>query len=423
MQKLKKIVKWSLIIGLSYFVITTIYFGYDDTDGEKGIHKFYWSGLNGLWKKNKDFGFKKYEPVTTYLDGIDGPYIYGDTVFAVDENNKFQTYKLSDDKNIAVKTSCDQLPNFNIALRDAIVSEPQQYEMPDKLIAISDIEGNFSGLYSFLVSNKVIDKNANWIFGNGHLVLNGDFVDRGNQVTQVLWLIYHLENQASKQGGKVHYILGNHEIMNIYGDASYSDDKYKEVAKRISKQNDWDKAFRKIFAEESVLGEWLRSKNVIEKIGSNIFVHGGLNTYHLNEKYTITELNSISKSYYGIYPTEQSVKNQRDRVLISSINSPFWDRRLNFEWKYKIMFKLNGVDAKATTQSELDSILKFYSASKIIIGHSVVDDISTGYNNKVILIDLKHGHTINSGKTKGLLIDNNAFYKVDDLNSKTKLFD
>ncbi len=143
MKRLKKIVKWSSIIGLSYFVINTLYFGYDDTDGKKGIHDFYWSGLNGLWKKNKDFGFKKNEPVTTYLDGIDGPYIYGDTVFAVDENNKFQTYQLTDDKNITVRTSCDQLPNFNVALRDSIVSEPQQYEMPDKLIAISDIEVNF----------------------------------------------------------------------------------------------------------------------------------------------------------------------------------------------------------------------------------------------------------------------------------------
>jgi hypothetical protein len=33
--------------------------------------------------------------------------------------------------------------------------------------------------------------------------LNGDFVDRGENVTQVLWLIYKIENQAQKQGGKL----------------------------------------------------------------------------------------------------------------------------------------------------------------------------------------------------------------------------
>ncbi len=422
MKKIKKVIKWSLIIGLSYFIITTLYFGYDDIDSEKGIYKFYWSGLNAIWKRDKPFGFKKKEPVITYLDGIDGPYIYGDTIYTVDKDSELQEHLLNNDKSFTVKTLCKELPRFNVIIKDTIADEAQQYEMPSKFIAISDIEGNFTGFYSFLVANKVIDEDANWIFGNGHLVLNGDFVDRGNQVTQVLWLIYHLENQASKQGGKVHYILGNHEIMNMYGDVSYNDFKYIEVAKRISKQTDWDKALRRLYAEESVLGKWLRSKNIIEKIGNNIFVHGGLNAYHLKGKYAISELNAISKRYYGVPPTEESVKNERDRNLISSINSPFWDRRLNFEWKYKIVFKLNGIDAKATTQSELDSILKFYDASKIIIGHSVVDDISTGYNNKVIKIDLKHGDEMSSGKTKGLFIENNVYYIIDDRNTKTELF-
>ncbi|MGF1922971.1 MAG: metallophosphoesterase [Bacteroidia bacterium] len=420
--KIKKVIKWSLIIGLSYFVITTLYFGYDDIDSEKGIYKFYWSGLNGLWKKNKPFGFKKDEPVITYLDGLDGPYIFNDTIYTVDENNELREGKLTVGKQITVKTTNHQLPVFNVTLKETFADEPQVYEMPSKLIAISDVEGNFTGLYSFLLANKVIDKNGNWTFGNGHLVLNGDLFDRGNEVTQVLWLIYHLENQAGAHGGKVHFILGNHEIMNMYGDVSYNDFKYIEVAKRISKVDYWDEALRKLYAKESVLGKWLRSKNIVEKIGDDIFVHGGLNKFHLQGKYTIMELNSIAKRYYGVYPSEKSVKSERDRQLISAINSPFWDRRLNFEWKYKIVFKINGVDATATTPAELDAILKFYDAKRIIIGHSVVDDISTAYENKVILIDLKHGHEMSSGKTKGLLVENNAYYKIDDLKTKTKLF-
>ena len=272
------------------------------------------------------------------------------------------------------------------------------------------------------MASKIIDKNANWVYGNGHLVLNGDFIDRGNQASQVLWLIYHLENQAEKNGGKVHYILGNHEIMNLYGDVSYNDSKYIEVAKKISNQTDWDIALRKLYGADSELGKWLRSKNIIEKIGNNIFVHGGLNKKHINGKYHLIELNSIAESYYGIFPSEKVVKRERDRVIINSIDSPYWDRRLNFEWMYKIGFMFYGVFTKATTAVELENILKFYQASRIIIGHSVVSDISTGYNNKVIMIDLKHGQKINSGKTKGFLIEKNTYFKVDDLNTKIKLF-
>lgn len=422
MNKTKKIMKWGLILVLSYFIFTTLYFGYDDIDSNKGVYKFNWSGIDALWKKDEDFGFKKNETVSTKFNGSDGPYVYGDTVFFVDQKNKFESYQLNGIRKVTIQTSLAQLPTFDVVLKDTILHEPYHYKMPNKLIAISDIEGNFAGFFSFLLANKIIDKYANWIYGNGHLLLNGDFVDRGNQVTQVLWLIYHLEMQAEKKGGKVHFILGNHEIMNLYGDVSYNDFKYIEVAKRISKQTDWDLALRKLYGADSELGNWLRSKNIIEKIGSHIFVHGGLNMHHLNGKYDITEINSIAESYYGIYPSEKNVRKKRDRVIINSIDSPFWDRRLNFEWMYKVGFLLHGVFTKATTPIELDSILKFYKAERIIIGHSVVSDISTGYDNKVIMIDLKHGQKVNSGKTKGLLIENNTYFKVDDIKTKAKLF-
>lgn len=421
MKILKKLIKWSIIIGASYFILTTLYFGYDDIDSEKGIYKFYWSGLRGAWEDDGAFGFKIDKPVETKLNGVDGPYVFSDSLFYVDKNDVFHSKEVDSNRTITVETSCELLPKFLVSLKDSIFIEEEQYETPTKLIAISDIEGNFTGFYSLLLANKVIDKNANWIFGNGHLVLNGDFFDRGREVLQVLWLIYSLESQAISHEGKVHYILGNHEIMNLYGDVSYNDFKYLEIAKRISKQNDWDKGLRYLYSEKSELGKWLRSKNIVEKIGDNIFVHGGLNTFHSRGKYTINELNNISRKYYGIVPKEENVKSDRDRPILSSIDAPYWDRRLNFDLQYKILFKLNGIDAKETTQSELDSILSFYKAEKIIIGHCVVNDISTGYNNKVIKIDVKHGQKINSGKTKGLLIENGAFYKVDDNKNKEKL--
>src|SRR5690606_14672285 len=150
------------------------------------------------------------------------------------------------------------------------------YEMPQRIAVLSDIEGNFNGLSSFLINNHIIDANYNWTFGDGHLVLTGDFVDRGNHVTQVLWLIYKLEMQAEKQGGKVHLILGNHEIMNFQGNWRYNKRKYIKLAQTISKEKDWDKATRFMYSHHTELGNWLRSKNVIEKIGRYIFVHAGL---------------------------------------------------------------------------------------------------------------------------------------------------
>ena len=422
MRKWKTLIKWTLILGVIYFVVTTLYFGYDDIDSKKGTYNFYWSGIRGLWEEDREFGFKVNKEVKFKLDGVDGPYVIGDSLYYVNRSNQFLKGKVSPDSLITVETNCKELPEFKVKLKKSISVERDSYEMPEKLIAISDIEGNFTGLYSFLLHNKVIDKNANWIFGKGHLVLNGDFFDRGDQVPQVLWLIYSLEEQAIAKGGKVHFIIGNHEVMNLYGDVSYNDFKYMEISRRVSQQKNWDVGLRFLYAKETELGKWLRSKNVVEKIGDNIFVHGGLNAYHREGGYSINEMNAIARKYYGVFPEEKTVKTDRDRIMISSIDSPFWDRRLNFDFKYKITYMLNGIEAQETSQDELDRILKYYNANRIIIGHSVVDDISVAYQNKVIKIDVKHGQEINSGKTKGLFIDKGNFFKVNDLNDKIKLF-
>ena len=82
-----------------------------------------------------------------------------------------------------------------------------------KIAALSDIHGQFDLLIQLLKNNKIIDKNLNWNFNDGHLVIVGDVFDRGDKVNQILWLLYKLENQANKMGGHMHFLLGNHEYM------------------------------------------------------------------------------------------------------------------------------------------------------------------------------------------------------------------
>ena len=43
------------------------------------------------------------------------------------------------------------------------------------------------------------------------------------------------------------------------------------------------------------------------------------------------------------------------------------------------------------------------------------------FNGQLIGIDVKHGQEKNSGKTKGVLIENGIEYKIDDNGVKTKL--
>mgnify|MGYP000951887711 CR=1 FL=1 len=81
----------------------------------------------------------------------------------------------------------------------------------------------------------MIDQNLNWTFGKGHLVLVGDFVDRGVFVTQVLWLIYKLEQDAENQGGQVHFVIGNHELKAMQGNTMSASPKYFRIETILGK--------------------------------------------------------------------------------------------------------------------------------------------------------------------------------------------
>lgn len=422
-KRAKKIIKWTAIVVLGYWVGTTLYFGYSDIDEREGTYVYYWSGLNALWRNDKEFGFKHNEIVETKLDGEDGPYVFGDTVYRVDGTNSLYIEPLDSSRSVTVTADNTDHDEFRVSLRNSYATGPDQFPLPEKLLAISDIEGNFDGFYSFLMANGVMDKQYRWTFGKGHLVLDGDFVDRGKNTTQVLWLIYRLEQEAEKAGGKVHYILGNHEIMNLYGDVSYCDFKYMEAVKRIAGTTRWDQGLRRLFSIDSELGKWLRTKNIAEKIGPYLFVHAGLNTKHVDEKLSFSEMNTIARKYYGVYP-DQKLENPREALVLSSYYSPYWDRSLSLTMLYRAVYFFNDPSNAPThkpSQEELEGVLRYYGGEKLVVGHSVVDEITADYEGRVFKIDVKHGTEKSSGKTLGLLVEQWKEYAVDDLGRKTKL--
>ena len=82
--------------------------------------------------------------------------------------------------------------------------------------------------------------------------------------------------------------------------------------------------------------------------------------------------------------------------------------------KHTLLFFFNGSNAKKTTQTQVDSILNFYKGSRIVIGHSIVNDIQYDYNSTVVKIDIKHSEVMFSGSTKGILIKNAELVKLND---------
>jgi len=242
----------------------------------------------------------------------------------------------------------------------------------------------------------VINENFEWTFGNGHLVLNGDFFDRGINVNECLWLIYKLESEAEMHGGKVHFILGNHEIMVLQNDLRYVRQKYFDNADSLGLD------YSKWYSPETELGRWLRSKNAIENIGGYLFVHAGLSKDVPYGKYTLTQINdSIRYSIDIDFEREERRKN----IFIGS-KSPIWYR---------------GIMEEEETQAEVDSTLEIFNANKMVLGHTVVDSIKYLYDKKVIGIDLHHQENSENGFMYALYFENGEFYVINNSGNKSLL--
>jgi len=96
-------------------------------------------------------------------------------------------------------------PSFAVALRPppqaAASIEPLASGTP--LLVLADTHGEYAILVDFLKAQGVIDEHLRWAFGNGHLAVAGDMLDRGAHQIEILWLLYKLEAEASAAGGRL----------------------------------------------------------------------------------------------------------------------------------------------------------------------------------------------------------------------------
>lgn len=290
--------------------------------------------------------------------------------------------------------------NFSVPLKKTLTIEPTITKGTDKMLFMSDVEGEFAAFRSLLLANGVIDQKYNWKFGKGKLIICGDLFDRGKEVTEVLWLLYKLEQDAKAAGGYVHTILGNHDIMNLSGDIRYVDPRYLEIAKIIGV------TYTDFFTVDTELGRWLRTKNIIEKIGDNLCAHAGIAPQINNIAMPLDQINAKCRPYYD-KAKHLSTVGEADPSIASFFNS-----KTSLFW-YRGYF----VEPKATEQ-EVDTTLSVFGVKRIVVGHTIVPgNVGFYYGGKVLGLDVNQ----HAGKHEAALFEKGTWYKVDDKGTKLEL--
>jgi hypothetical protein len=341
----------------------------------------------------------------TSVAAADGPLVFhsGNKILvygikSVGRELKTECDTFLNENKLLLQSGSDAGRSFTFYLKDSLEVEHTDYELPEKMLILSDIEGNLDAFSSILISAKVVDSAFNWTFDKGHLVLVGDFVDRGLNVTETLWLIYKLEEEAKRSGGKVHFILGNHEVMNLQGKIKYVRKKYVENADRIKvSYKDW-------FSSQSEIGRWLRTKNIVERIGPFVFVHGGISPELASTGMSLKQINFTFREYLD---RPSSIGNDEDpKLIFDSRLGPYWYR---------------GLINEEASKEDVNKIMNYLGAKQIIVGHTLVDSISTFYEGRVIGIDLPHEESIKRNKVEALRYEKGRFYVIDNNEEQKEL--
>lgn len=302
----------------------------------------------------------------------DGPYIFR-------QDNKVLVYFIHDNQllhQLFEVRKAEYTVNIRAVNQTYIIPtappkvEPAFYDKVSEIFVVSDIHGQFERFKNLLINNKIVDKNMEWRFKKGHLVVLGDVFDRGPLVTESLWTIHQLEQQARKRGGKVHYLLGNHEIMVLHGDVRYVNAKYAYAAENILKIE-----VPVLYGPMSVMGKWLRTKNTIIRINDLLFVHGGIHPEIMARNLDINSINTLVRD--NLDTPMETIKQDDLLALLFYKNGPFWFRG----------YFPSDEDFTQLETPVVQQTLDYFKVKHIIVGHTTLQEVTPLFDKRVIATD------------------------------------
>lgn len=279
-----------------------------------------------------------------------------------------------------------------VAQSSVVAAPPAVFDAVKRIVAIGDIHGDYEKFTAVLKLCQITDAQGRWVAGPTHLVQTGDVLDRGPDSKKVMDLLMDLEGQASKAGGRVHALLGNHEYMTVMGDLRYVSDgelaAFGEGPRGTPVGREPIGTFpkyRAAFSKEGKYGRWLFGHNAIVKINGTLFMHGGISPRYARRD--IVELNQAIRA---------ELRGEREARLGVGADpeGPLWFRGLAESLPPQ------------TLDAYLTQLFAAQSARRIVMGHTIQDSgISLRAGDRLALIDVGMSRQTINGAASCLVIE------------------
>lgn len=351
-----------------------------ESDSANNQNKYTYSGEYGLFiEEGNKLKFNWFTQEST--KGIYKLLKSDGSMIAEGKTDPSKVHKFSIDykikNNVVFKFGGENETMHKVILKPNSTLQKSNFSNIDSIFVIGDVHGRYDQLINLLKKSKIINNDLDWIAGNSHLIFLGDLFDRGSDVTKVLWFIYELEDKAKAVGGKVHLVLGNHEIMTMTKDLRYVNPKEIAIAGAFGKK--YDELFH---PTKSFLGKWLSSKASVLKIDKVLFAHGGVVDL---ETGSIEGFNQLVNSYMK-QPVYLDIMQDKPDSTKYDVNK--WNDMRYFFYNEESPFWYRGYVQSDTLKPQLNSMLRKYNSNLHVVAHTPLENITQRYGGKLLTTDL-----------------------------------
>ena len=249
-----------------------------------------------------------------------------------------------------------------------------EWDGVSQVTAVGDVHGDFDALVKILIAEGLIDQKYHWTGKDRHLVMLGDLVAGGDRSKDVIELIISLETQSQKSGGRVHALLGNHDLLVASGDLDSMSKKERQafVDESVTKPKDVNQKLTEMFLGDGRYSNWMASRPIMLRINEQLFVHAGIDDRISG--ISMTQINRIATEWILFFQGRRKQPDPKTGWVVGFRNGKFrYNEGLAFSRDFKITREVRRQDDRAPRgaikRKQLHELLAEFGARKMVIGH------------------------------------------------------